>query len=264
MTENTIVVGKEARTGGAVYIFERQGDGSWLETQRLTPSDSQEVRFGISVSIWGNDLIVGASVWVLGLGSDGRRPGSAYIFSRQPSGSWVEVQRLYASTEWNTSQRRETNGFGLSVSISNDTAVVGAYNGQSTGRIAGSAFIFERQEDGVWVETNNLSPADVRHNDYFGNAVSISLDTILIGAYQIFSQAPPGVPVGAVYFAERPAFQCYAQGDKAGDCLCAEWADGADCSGRPSCGDGVQQPTERCDDGNTLPGDGCDELCNLE
>lgn len=37
-----------------------------------------------------------------------------------------------------------------------------------------------------------------------------------------------------------------------------------DGGGGPVCGDGVAQSPERCDDGNTNPGDGCDENCQIE
>jgi cysteine-rich repeat protein len=32
----------------------------------------------------------------------------------------------------------------------------------------------------------------------------------------------------------------------------------------PSCGDGVLDPWEQCDDGNRAPGDGCDQSCHIE
>lgn len=32
----------------------------------------------------------------------------------------------------------------------------------------------------------------------------------------------------------------------------------------PQCGDGVRDQTEACDDGNALPGDGCDAKCTVE
>ncbi len=37
-----------------------------------------------------------------------------------------------------------------------------------------------------------------------------------------------------------------------------------ECVGRCVCGDGVVENFESCDDGNTLPGDGCDADCNVE
>ena len=32
----------------------------------------------------------------------------------------------------------------------------------------------------------------------------------------------------------------------------------------PECGNGIIQPPETCDDGNTVSGDGCNELCQIE
>ncbi|MGO9287978.1 MAG: DUF4215 domain-containing protein, partial [Polyangia bacterium] len=32
----------------------------------------------------------------------------------------------------------------------------------------------------------------------------------------------------------------------------------------PACGDGINQPPEQCDDGNMLPGDGCNGVCQVE
>ncbi len=32
----------------------------------------------------------------------------------------------------------------------------------------------------------------------------------------------------------------------------------------PACGDGINQPPEQCDDGNVLPGDGCNGVCQVE
>ena len=32
----------------------------------------------------------------------------------------------------------------------------------------------------------------------------------------------------------------------------------------PACGDGINQPPEQCDDGNVLPGDGCNGVCQIE
>ncbi|MFO7639409.1 MAG: DUF4215 domain-containing protein, partial [bacterium] len=41
---------------------------------------------------------------------------------------------------------------------------------------------------------------------------------------------------------------------------------GAACAGSDGsvCGDGVREGDEECDDGNRLPGDGCDPSCRFE
>ena len=48
-----------------------------------------------------------------------------------------------------------------------------------------------------------------------------------------------------------------------GACVCIEGADGQLCDERPSCGDGVVQAVEQCDDGNAEDGDGCSSECTL-
>ena len=53
------------RDAGAVYVFERDATGTWLEVDKLTASDAQPCdRFGRSVAVKGNTLIVGRSVTI--------------------------------------------------------------------------------------------------------------------------------------------------------------------------------------------------------
>jgi cysteine-rich repeat protein len=42
------------------------------------------------------------------------------------------------------------------------------------------------------------------------------------------------------------------------------WTGAVNCSGEGSCGNGERDPNEECDDGNTVGGDGCGMLCQLE
>ena len=84
----------EAAESGSAYVFERQGDGSWLEVDKLTASDgAADDAFGISVSLSGDHALVGAN------GDDalGSASGSAYVFARQGDGPWLEVVKLTAS-----------------------------------------------------------------------------------------------------------------------------------------------------------------------
>ncbi|MDF1714597.1 MAG: DUF5011 domain-containing protein [Akkermansiaceae bacterium] len=72
---------------------------------------------------------------------------------------------------------------GYSVSVSGDTAVVGAYaDDTSTGNDAGSAYVFVRN-GGVWSEEQKLEASDGAVGDFFGNSVSVSGDTAVVGAY---------------------------------------------------------------------------------
>ena len=71
--------------------------------------------------------------------------------------------------------------FGHSVSISGDTAVIGADGDDDAGTQSGSAYVF--RYDGIgWVQQAKLTASDGAARDYFGTAVSISGDTAVIGA----------------------------------------------------------------------------------
>ena len=73
--------------------------------------------------------------------------------------------------------------FGISVSISGDTAVIGAVLdgvGQSFNR--GAAYVFTRS-GGVWTEQQKLTASDAAPADFFGFSVSISGNTVVIGAF---------------------------------------------------------------------------------
>ncbi len=107
----------------------------------------------------------------------GAESGSAYIFQRDQGGTnnWGEVKKLTAS------DAAAGDHFGYSVSISGDTAVVGAYADDSG---IGSAYVFNRNADGdnQWGQVKKLIAEDRAAGDYYGT-VAIDGDTIVIGSY---------------------------------------------------------------------------------
>ena len=163
---------------GSAYIFERESDGTWTETetQKLTASDKEEYDyFGKSVAIHNNYAIVGAYAEDADPVSNA---GSAYIFERQSDGTWTEVQKLIAS------DRVRDDYFGNSVAIHNNYAIVGAYLEDPSGVVdAGAAYIFERQSDGTWTEKQTLVSNDISGGDQFGISVAIDGNYAIVGAY---------------------------------------------------------------------------------
>jgi len=158
---------------GSAYIFNRNEGGAdnWGEAKKLVASDGATGDdFGVSVSVSGDVAIVGAT------GDEGSI-GSAYIFSRNEGGAdnWGEVKKLTA-TDGVTG-----DGFGVSVSVSRDAAIVGAV-GDGAG--SGSAYIFNRNEGGVdnWGKAKKLTAADGVSGDNFGGSVSVSGDAAVVGA----------------------------------------------------------------------------------
>lgn len=188
---------------GAAYVFLREGT-NWVQQAYLKASNSkvsstpqQDVLgdlFGFSVAVDGDTIIVGAAeedsdaTGVNGDQSNTRAPrsGAAYIFVRGGN-TWTHQAYLKAS---NTGRG---DSFGGSVAISGDTAVVGAYQEDSNARginsdpnnnsrsNSGSAYVFVRR-GADWTQEAYLKASNPDAEDWFGRSVTISGDTISVGA----------------------------------------------------------------------------------
>jgi hypothetical protein len=72
--------------------------------------------------------------------------------------------------------------FGLSVAVSGDTAVVGAYQHQVGSTVnAGAAYVFTRTH-GAWSFQRELNAPSPEMGEQFGYSVAVSGDTVLVGA----------------------------------------------------------------------------------
>jgi FG-GAP repeat len=169
---------------GSAYIFSRNHGGAdnWGQIKKLTANDGEaEDYFGHSVSISGDTAIVGAH----GDDDNGTYAGSTYIFSRDHGGAnnWGQVVKLTAT---HTPPGGSGVAFGWSVSVSGDTAIVGARQEHDNGPYSGSAYIFSRDQGGLnnWGLVKKVTAHDGKAWDYFGTSVSISEDTAIIGAPQ--------------------------------------------------------------------------------
>ena len=105
---------------------------------------------------------------------NGSGSGSAYVFVRIGS-VWSQQAKLLPA------DGATYNEFGALVSMSGDTALVGAYLDDDNGSNSGSAYIFVRIGT-VWSQQAKLLPADGAAGDEFGTSVSVSGDTALVGA----------------------------------------------------------------------------------
>jgi ELWxxDGT repeat protein/VCBS repeat-containing protein len=174
---------------GEAYIFERDGNGNWVETSVLFGANLfGSARFGASVAIDGNLAVVGAyGQTILNPSGVGAHPfvGEAYVFERQfNSGTgefeWNEIAQLAAFDV----DRDQDDLFGFSVDISGDTIVVGSMQENVLERFigddSGEAYIFQRQGDD-WILTEKLLPPVSQYNDNFGNSVAIDGLTIVVG-----------------------------------------------------------------------------------
>jgi hypothetical protein len=156
---------------GSAYVFLRSGV-TWALQQKLTaPGGLASDFFGISVAVSGDTALVGAYQHDIAANGDA---GSAYVFLRSGV-TWAQQQKLTAA-DGATNDR-----FGVSVAVSGDTAVVGAYHDDTPAADAGSAYVFLRS--GVtWAQQQKLTGADSATNDRFGVSVAVSGDTAVVGA----------------------------------------------------------------------------------
>lgn len=184
---------------GAAYVFTRN-EGVWTQQAYLKASNTDSFnnssfnRFGCSVSVESDTLVVGAyseDSSTTGVNSEpdsaGSDTGAAYIFTRDSGGIWSQQAYLKAS---NTGDGDE---FGFSVAVSGDTVVVGARKEESSttgvdsvpddaATLAGAAYIFTRNGDGLWSQQAYLKAGNTGQGDLFGGSVSISGTTVVVGA----------------------------------------------------------------------------------
>ncbi len=162
-------------SSGAAYVFERSGDGSWLEVAKLTASDaSSEDLFGIAVSISNDIAVIGA--WRAdGLALDS---GAAYVFTREPSGSWNEAARLIAS------DGAEGDHLGSALALWGNSVAIGSpHDG-----FAGSVYVYTQLENGSWIQAEKLYPIGPDSGAHFGDAVAFVENDLLAGAPQDFGK----------------------------------------------------------------------------
>jgi hypothetical protein len=178
---------------GAAYVFVRNGS-TWSQQAYLKASNPGPFdAFGISVSISGDLLVVGAHLEdsiATGVNGDGddntaSSAGAAYIFERNGA-TWV--QRAYLKG-LNTEIGDQ---FGISVAISGNTVVVGAWNEDSAATgvngnpndgsalKAGAAYVFVGS-GATWSQQAYLKASNTEADDNFGWSVAISGNTVVVG-----------------------------------------------------------------------------------
>jgi hypothetical protein len=182
-----------ATHAGAAYIFVRSGTNWTQQAYLKSPNPDVADYFGFSVAIAGDTVVIGT------IGEDGSASGingthdnsmsdagAAYIFVRSGT-TWSQQAYLKASNPGSGDY------FGYSVAISGDSVVVGAnwedsnasgVGGDQTNNgatSAGAAYVFSRSGT-TWTQQAYLKAANPGVNDFFGTAVGLSGDTVVVGA----------------------------------------------------------------------------------
>ena len=192
--DDTPLSGTPASSHQIVAQLVQQG---YLKASNTNADD----QFGQNVALAGDTLVVGAyqerssAAGVNGDQADNSEPnaGAVYVFTRT-AGVWTQQAYLKAS---NTDA---VDGFGYSVALEGDTLVVGApwESSNSTGvngnqadnsaTFAGAVYVFTRT-GGVWTQQAYLKASNSDAGDNFGTAVTLSGETLAVGALYEASNA---------------------------------------------------------------------------
>jgi hypothetical protein len=125
-----------------------------------------------SVAIQGDTIVVGDA-------DDTYGPGTAYVFVR-PAGGWTN---MLPTATLSASDSMSGDDFGVVAAIDGNTIVVGA---SGNNNYIGAAYVYTKPAGG-WTdatETAKLTSTDGQADDFMGEAVSVSGNTIVAGAVQ--------------------------------------------------------------------------------
>ena len=194
---NTLEITIEMEAGPLTYTLEIDRGGRNVEQLAYVKASNTNAsdQFGISIDIDGDTMVVGAtgedggSSGVDGDEGSNSRSGSgaAYVFRREGA-LWIREAYLKAS---NT---QADDNFGMDVAIAGDTIAVGAdredsnatgVNGDQTNDGAdssGAVYVF-RREGATWSQEAYLKASNTGAGDRFGFQVSLSGDTLAVGAW---------------------------------------------------------------------------------
>lgn len=148
------------RAYGETPLFVQQG--------KLVAEDPVELaQLGFSVAISGDTVVGGAPSF--------SGPGAAYVFVKSGT-EWFQQQKLTSTTTGSST------GFGWSVAVSGDTAVVGSPFETNDGALfsQGAVYVFIRSGTS-WSLQQRLSPVNGGGRNVLGISVAISGDTIVAG-----------------------------------------------------------------------------------
>ncbi len=171
----TVVAGAPYASGpsqfaGVAQVYVTSNGISWAQQATLVAADPTPVDYvGWSVDISGDTIVLGS----YGNNAGGADSGAAYVFTRSGT-SWTQQAKLVAA------DAGPGDGFGYSVGIDGNTIVVGASLEDAGGGDAGAAYVFTRTGT-TWTQQAKLMASAPAAFDYFGTAVAIDADSVVVG-----------------------------------------------------------------------------------
>ena len=151
---------------GYVYVYERDGSGTWVEAHRLEASDAtQGDHFGRALAFADGDLLIGTTV-------RDNTTGAVYVFEHGPGG-WTESAILTAS------DGVDGDALGRVMATDGETVLASTWAHQES---RGAVYVYNKDASGTWTETAKLMGSDIGPEERFGMSVAVHGDWMLVGA----------------------------------------------------------------------------------
>ncbi len=157
-------------SAGKIYIYKKNNSGEWIFHQSLTSSDNFENSyFGNSVSIFGNEMVVGAYTEV-----DTGNPSMAYIFKLNDNGNWEEIQKIpsYESSEHTY--------FAWMCEMKNDKLLISSPH--LYGAEAGRTLLYKKNNQNQWEFDQELKPENDVAEDFYGWSLAMNDNEVIVGS----------------------------------------------------------------------------------
>jgi len=219
---------------GEVYVFSRSGT-TWTQTASLQAADgATDDYLGTSVAFFGNLLVAGAPG--VDLPAAKTAAGAAYLFARSGS-TWTQAAKLTAP------DAAKDDGFGTAVSAASDTVAIAAPGADLPSKTeAGAVYLFTNGA-GSWALRTKLVASDAAAAQSFGYGLSLSDDTLVVGASGSAIAGKTSAGAGYVYAAVAAKTDGTACTD-ASECQSNFCVDGVCCSS--ACGGGDAGDCQAC------------------
>ncbi len=192
-------------SSGAVYVYKRNSSDEWAQEAYIKANNTGENdEFGRSIFLSDDTLAVGAyrednatTTITNGIGNvldfgSTNDSGAVYVYKRNSSDEWAQEAYIKASNAG------ANDGFGAAISLSNDTLVVGVNGEDNSADIitngngaitdsghtsnSGAVYVYKRGSNDEWAQEAYIKANNAESNDTFGYSVSLSTDTLAVGA----------------------------------------------------------------------------------
>jgi|GEM_PF-1424252 len=159
---------EEDTNEGAIQFFHYNGSnwepGEYMLANNPTPS----AKFGHSIIMNGDELIITAPF-------ENDERGIIYFY-RKIDAEWTEVQSIQSS------DIELYDNFGNNIAVKGNFLLAGGAKNDDAGSGSGSAYVFQKNDDGYWVEIRKIISSDIASMDIFGASVDIDDTHIVVGA----------------------------------------------------------------------------------